>query len=294
MQGFVSHYTILSLWVVVTMSGYRLEKQETVLRTEVSGLSIAYRRAGNGPALILLHGFTQDSRVWRPQLESLSKTFTVIAWDAPGAGQSSDPPEGFGISDWVDCLAGFLDSAGIQQAHILGHSWGGLLAQEFYHGYPARVLSLILADTYAGWRGSLPSPILKERLTACLRDASLSPTEFVPRYLPGMFSDSPTQEQGEELASIMADFHPVGFKLMAQALAIADTRKLLPNIQVPTLLVWGGADKRSPLRVAHQMHNAISGAKLEIIGGAGHNSNLEKPDQFNMIVSDFCLSLSAR
>jgi len=109
-----------------------------------------------------------------------------------------------------------------------------------------------------------------------------------------MFSDSPTQEQGEELASIMADFHPVGFKLMAQALAIADTRKLLPNIQVPTLLVWGGADKRSPLRVAHQMHNAISGAKLEIIGGAGHNSNLEKPDQFNMIVSDFCLSLSAR
>ena len=70
-----------------------------LLRAEVGGRSIAYQRAGNGPALVLLHGFTHDPRAWRPQLESLSDRFTVIAWDALGAGQSPDPPEPFEIGD---------------------------------------------------------------------------------------------------------------------------------------------------------------------------------------------------
>lgn len=265
-----------------------------MLHANVNGLSVAYERTGEGPALVLLHGFTHDSRVWRPQLESLSAQFTVIAWDAPGAGQSSDPPETFGIGDWADCLAWLLDAIGLQQAHILGLSWGGLLAQEFYRRHCARVLSLVLADTYAGWKGSLPEPIPEERLAACLRDASLPPREFVPRYLPGMFSESPTQENREELASIMSDFHTVGFRLMATALAQADTRDLLPNIRVPTLLVWGDADKRSPMSVAYQIRDAIPGARLAVISGAGHVSNLEEPAQFNTIVRDFCLPLSNR
>ena len=173
---------------------------------------------------------------------SLSGQFTVIAWDAPGAGRSPDPPETFGIRDWADCLAAFLDAVGIQRPHILGLSWGGLLAQEFYRRHAARVRSLVLADTYAGWKGSLSAPIPEERLAACLRDASLPPAEFVPRYLPGMFSPSPRPEVRDELARIMSDFHPLGFRLMATALARADTRDLLPTIQVPTLLVWGDAD----------------------------------------------------
>ncbi len=65
----------------------------------VNGLSIAYVQAGQGPALVLLHGFTQDVRVWRRQVEELCGQFTVLAWDAPGAGESSDPPESFAISD---------------------------------------------------------------------------------------------------------------------------------------------------------------------------------------------------
>jgi pimeloyl-ACP methyl ester carboxylesterase len=70
-------------------------------RVEVGGLSVAYERAGDGPPLVPLHGFTHDSRAWRPQLQSLADQFTVIAWDAPGAGQSPDPPESFGIGDWA-------------------------------------------------------------------------------------------------------------------------------------------------------------------------------------------------
>ena len=258
---------------------------------KVNDLSIAYNRTGSGPVLVLLHGFTIDSRVWELQIDALSENFTVIAWDAPGAGQSSDPGETFSLSDWADCISALLDSAHVEKAHIVGLSWGGILAQEFYHRHSHRVLSLILAGAYAGWKGSLPQPVVEERLAMCLRDASLQPTAFVSKYLPGMFGDSPSPEAREKLANTMADFHPTGFRLMAMSSANADTRKILPTIKVPTLLVWGEKDRRSQISVARQMHNAIPGSKLHVIKGAGHVCNLEAPAEFNKIVNDFCLSL---
>ena len=204
------------------------------------------------------------------------------------------PPETFGIGDWADCLAGLFDAVGVDSAHIVGLSWGGLLAQEFYRRHAARVRSLVLADSYAGWKGSLPDPIPEERLAACLRDSSLPPAEFVPRYLPGMFGESPAEEVQDELGRIMSDFHPLGFRLMATALARADTRDLLPTIGVPALLIWGDADARSPMAVAHQLHDAIPRARLAVIPGAGHVSNLEEPVQFDAHVRNFCLSVPIR
>jgi pimeloyl-ACP methyl ester carboxylesterase len=263
------------------------------IRVEIDGLSVAYHRAGNGPALVLLHGFTQDSRVWRSQLESLSTEFTVIAWDAPGAGESSDPPDSFRIGDWAESLAGILNHAGIQQAHMVGLSWGGLLAQEFYSRQSERVLSLVLADTYAGWKGSLPEPLPEERLSACLRDSSLLPAEFVSLYLPAMLSRSVSPEVRKELAGIMSDFHPAGFRLMATALAQADTRELLPQIHVPTLLIWGDRDERVPIAVADQFLNAVPGANFAVIRGAGHVSNMESPTEFNAHVREFCSGAKA-
>jgi pimeloyl-ACP methyl ester carboxylesterase len=226
-------------------------------------------------------------------LDSLSKYFMVIAWDAPGAGLSEDPPDNYTIGDWADCLAQLLDSASIKQAHILGLSWGGLLAQEFYHRYPQKVLSLILANTTTGWR-SISDSTANALLEACRKDAFLPAKDFVSKYLPGMFSDSPPNEAKEEHGRIMFAFHPVGFQLMAATLAIADMRALLPKIQVPVLLIWGEADKRVPVGVAHQFQDAIPEAKLEIIPEAGHVTNMEKPIEFNKIVKDFCSSVSTR
>jgi pimeloyl-ACP methyl ester carboxylesterase len=260
-----------------------------VLRATVGGLSIAYTKAGRGPALVLLHGFLSDSRVWKPQLEGLSDAFTIIAWDAPGAGQSQDPRDTFRLQDWADCLAGLLDVEGVESAHVLGLSWGGMLAQELYRRQPRRVRSLVLADTYAGWEGSLGKATSDERLATCLRDSSLPPQELVPKYLSSMHSGSASQEQQEEWAGIMADFHPVGFRLMAETSA-PDTSDRLLKIDVPTLLIWGDADARSPLSVARQFHDAIPNAKLVVIPGAGHVSNLEAPAQFNAEVRSFCLT----
>ena len=195
----------------------------------IKGLSIAYRKEGNGIPLVLLHGFAQDSRIWNPQIEFLSKYFTIIAWDAPGAGQSEDPPDNFNISNWADCLATFLDSANIFQAHILGLSWGGLLVQEFYHRHPTRVLSIILVGTYAGWRGSLLIQLLKCVLKIAFIIRNYQEIDLC-RYLPEMFSDAVKEETREVLRKIMSETHPKGFRLMATALAIADTRSLLPGI----------------------------------------------------------------
>jgi pimeloyl-ACP methyl ester carboxylesterase len=264
-----------------------------MLRADVDGLSIAFRRAGNGPELVLLHGFLFDSRAWSPQLDALSKHFTVIAWDAPGAGQSSDPPETFTVGDWAKCLAGFLDVLNIERAHIIGLSWGGILSQEFYRRYPSRVRSLVLADTYAGWRGSLSETVCEARLAECLRDASLPASEVVSKYSAGMHSEAASEDVREALERIMADFHPLGFRLMATSSAKQDLRDLLPAISVPTLLVWGDADVRSPMNVAHELYRAIPGARLAMIPAVGHLSNFEAPIEFNEAVRDFCLSLSA-
>ncbi len=195
------------------------------------------------------------------------------------------------MTDWAHCLAGFLDVVGIARAHVLGLSWGGVLAQEFYRLYPTRILGLILADTYAGWKGSLPGSVVEQRLARCLREASLPPEEFVTRWVPvEFFTEAALQELQEEMAAVVSDFHPLGFRLMAKSLADTDTTNLLPNVGVPTLLLWGDNDRRSPLSITARFRDAIPHAELAIIANAGHVSNMEQPEGFNAHVRRFCLS----
>jgi pimeloyl-ACP methyl ester carboxylesterase len=251
-------------------------------RVQVGQHSIAYRRAGSGPPLVLLHGFLCDSRVWRTQLEGLAGDFDVIAWDAPGAGRSSDPPPAFTMTDWVACLIGFLDAIGVGRAHVVGLSWGGILAQELFRWRAARIDRLVLADTYAGWKGSLPADACAARLERCETDSFLPPDQFVPRWSPEMFSPAVPPETVGELSTIFADFHPHGFRLMAKASAETDTTTVLPAIEA--LLLWGAEDRRSPLAIAEQMHAASPRSELVVIPGAGHASNMERPDAFNEAV----------
>src|SRR5687768_5583764 len=99
---------------------------------DVEGLRIAYERAGAGPPVVLLHGYGGDgATTWRQQIEALADEFTVVAWDAPGAGGSSDPPESFGLAGYADCLAAFISSLGLQKPFVVGLSFGGTLAIEF-------------------------------------------------------------------------------------------------------------------------------------------------------------------
>lgn len=251
------------------------------------GLEIAYVRAGEGPPLVLVHGAAEDGRVWRPQLAALADEFTVVAWDEPGAGRSSDVPAGFGLADYAGCLATLIEALALGPAHVAGLSWGGTLALELCRHRPELVATLVLVDTYAGWTGSLPEEEVQARVAAVQRMLAAPAEDFDPT-LPGLFAGDPPVEFVSLLEEMADDVRPQSLGVVLSLLAEADQRDLLPGIAVPSLLIWGELDARSPLRVARQFERAIPDAQLVVIPGAGHVSNLERPDLFNKAVREFC------
>ncbi len=254
---------------------------------EVGGLRIAYRRAGDGPPLVLLHGYVGDGpTTWRRQIEALSDEYTVVAWDAPGVGRSSDPPESLGMAGYADCLAEFVARLGLEKPHVAGLSFGGALALELYRRHSDIPATLILASAYAGWTGSLPADVAEQRLRQALVLADLSPDEFVGALLPTMFSEATPPESVDEFGATMLAFHPPGFRAMARASA-EDLRDVLPHINVPTLLVCGDKDVRAPLSVAEDLRAAISGSTLVVLPDTGHLCNIETPEEFNRAVRTF-------
>jgi pimeloyl-ACP methyl ester carboxylesterase len=259
---------------------------------EVCGLRVAYQRAGSGPAIVLLHGYVGDgSTTWRRQLDELSDEFTVIAWDAPGAGRSSDPSEWLGLDGYADCLAALLESLGVETACVVGLSFGGILALALQRRHSAMTSTLVLASAYAGWAGSLPPEVAEQRLRQALALADAGPRGFVEALLPTMFSQRVPREVVDEFRASMEAFHPTGFEAMARASA-EDVRDVLPQIDVPTLLVYGERDIRAPRSVATALHTAISGSTLVFLPDAGHVCNIEAPDEFNAVVRDFLHSRS--
>ncbi len=252
-----------------------------------NGVEIAYERVGEGPPLVFVHGAAEDGRVWQPQVGALADEFTVVAWDEPGAGGSGDVPAGFGLADYADCLAAVVQKLALGPAHVAGVSWGGTVVLELYRRHPGLVGSLILVDTYAGWKGSLPDQEVRARVEHARRMLNAPAAAFDPT-LPGLFAGDPPAEFVALLQQIAADVRPDSLRTQLSVMAEADQRDLLPRIAVPTLLVWGEFDVRSPLRVARQFEQAIPDAKLVVIPACGHVSHLERPEQFNEAVREFC------
>ena len=191
---------------------------------------------------MLVHGGGDDSKGWQPQITGLADGFTVVAWDEPGAGLSSDVPEGFGLAEYADCLAALIVSLGLDCVHAAGISWGGTVVLELWRRHPALIASLILLDTYAGWKGSLPGDELRSRVevSVCRSTSEICPKVSIPQTMANQLT-------------VMAD---------------ADLREVLPTISVPVLLVWGENDARSPLTIAREFAAAIPHAELVVVAGA--------------------------
>ncbi|MEU9855889.1 alpha/beta fold hydrolase [Streptomyces sp. NPDC047974] len=253
----------------------------------VEGLRVAYDRAGEGPPVVFLHGAASDARLWRPQLDSLADAFTVVAWDEPGAGRSSDLPESYGLADYAHCLAAVVESLRLGPAHIAGLSWGGTLALEFYRRHADLVRTLVLADTYAGWKGSLSAQEVRARVEGARRMLDAPRGAFDPT-LPGLFAGERPAAYVPLLDAMGADVRPDTMRAQLLLMAETDQRDLLPAVSVPTLLIWGEQDVRSPLAVARQFRESIPGAELVVIPGAGHVSNMERPQEFDRAVRAFC------
>ncbi len=221
---------------------------------EVDGLRIAYERAGDGPPLVLLHGYVGDGpTAWR-RLRRL-----------PGRIRRQTPS---------------------RKPHVAGLSFGGALALELCRRHPAMPMTLILASAYAGWGGSLSAEVAEQRLQQALVLADLAPDEFMGALLPTMFSEATAPETVDEFGASMRAFHPAGFRAIARASA-EDLRDVLPGINVPTLLVYGDKDVRAPLTVAEDLEAAISGSTLVVLPDTGHLCNIEAPEDFNRAVRNF-------
>jgi len=261
---------------------------------EVRGRSRAYRRAGNGPPLLLLHGGWSDSRDWHPQLESLSDEFAVIAWDAPGCGRSDDPVGPMTIGDYADAVADLVDALGVGPVHLGGLSFGGGLALAVYRDHPRIVRSLLLASAYAGWAGSLPPEEVQARLQRVRSELDRPPAEWIDGYLPGFFARPVPADVLALVRSVMLDVRTAGTEPMLSAFADADLRDVLPTVAVPTLVLHGSADVRAPRPVAEALHAGIPGSRLVVLPGVGHVINLEAPEAFDAEVRGFLRAVAVR
>ncbi|MGH3347506.1 MAG: alpha/beta fold hydrolase, partial [Nocardioides sp.] len=260
---------------------------------EVDGLRVAYERAGAGPPVALAPGFVGDARsTWGSQIDALSGDFTVLAWDAPGSGRSSDPPESFRAADYADCWASFLRALGFPRAHLVGLSFGGIVALALVERQPDVALSLSLVSAYAGWGGSLPAAEVEARLRTCRRVSELPPEEFAAAMVPSMFSAEATDSAVAGFAAGIRRFSPAGFRTMATAAADADLRHMLGGVRVPTLLLYGDRDVRAPLEVARAIHRGIPSSRLVVLRGVGHVCAVEAPDEVNRTLGDFLRSTS--
>jgi pimeloyl-ACP methyl ester carboxylesterase len=274
-----------------------LEFIETMQRIAIGNQEIAYRHAGEGPSLVLLHGGLEDGRAWRGQIEGLSDEFAVFAWDAPGCGQSSEPSENWRMPEYADCLAAWLRALGLTRPHILGLSWGSTLALELYRRHPDVPASLVLVGAYAGWAGSLPPSEVARRLEGLLATADLPPEHMVADILPTLLPSTAPKSLVEEVERLLYDnagvVHPVGYRAMLRAMGEADLRDVLGKIRVPTLLLYGENDQRSSLAIAREFQSRVPGSELVLIPGAGHICHMEAPAEFNTNVRRFLRSVRA-
>jgi pimeloyl-ACP methyl ester carboxylesterase len=243
-----------------------------VLAVEFAGRTIAYDRAGAGPPLVLVHGAAEDHRTWRFQWEPLAEVCTVLAWDEPGCGASDDPVDDTDLPGLARALAAVVETVG--PAHVLGFSWGGTVVLELWRHRPDLVTSLVLADTYAGWRGSLPADEVEARVAAGAE-------------IPDLFAGEPPPAAVALLDEMSADVRPATIRRTLALMAAADLSDVLPTVTVPTLLLRGEQDARSTLKVARQFEPAIPGARLQLLAGAGHVANLEQPAAFTAVVRDW-------
>jgi len=259
---------------------------------DVDGMRIAYTRAGSGPPLVMLHGAPSDSRTWQWMIPDLARDHTVIAWDAPGFGKSSDIDDGWRAPDFAHALAAFVAALGLERPHLVGHSFGTMVALSLFRQHRAVPGSLVLVGGYAGWAGSLPPNEVARRLQMFLAMAELG-DEFDPKSYPGLFSELIPADREIALTAMMRDnVRPATIRAAGYIGAETDLRPVLPTIDIPTLVLHGAADARSPLANAEALHDAIRGSQLVVLPRLGHACVVEDPEACSAEIRRFVNTVS--
>lgn len=233
----------------------------------------------DGPLLLCLHGIGSSSAAFAPQLDALAAHARVVAWDAPGYGRSPDPDGPLDLDGFADAAAGVIRSYGVP-AHVLGVSWGGVIAVRLATRHPELVASLVLADSSAG-SGADEAKAAGMRARAG-ELAALGPRAFAERRGPRLVSDLAPAALVERVVDTMAGAVRLpGYGYAAEAMAGADLRPELSAVTAPALVVCGDRDTVTGVEASQVLAGGLHRTAFVIVKDAGHLANQERPARFN-------------
>ena len=255
---------------------------------EVNGLQIAYDDVGEGPAVVLVHGYPFNRSLWSPQVAAFQTRNRVITPDLRGFGESELTGTVASMSSMAQDVAALLDHLGVAAAVICGLSMGGYVTLAFYRAFQPRVRGLILADTRPQADSDEARRVREEQARQILEEGMNKTAEtMLPKLLhPDTATKRP--EVATHVRDMILGTNPAGAASALHGMAIRDEQtKLLSSIDIPTLILVGEKDAITPVADSENMQRQIGGSRLVIIEQAGHLSNLEQPDRFNREVIDF-------
>ncbi len=262
----------------------------TTSRATSGEVGIAYERRGTGEPLLLVHGLGYTRGGWGPAADRLAERFALVLPDNRGMGESDRPPGPYTVEAMAADAAAVLRDAGIERAHVLGASLGGMVAQALALAAPELVNRLVLVCTTPGGPEAYPLPDRTQRLFAEV--PGLPPATALRRMVENSLADA-TVVNDLELVERLYAYRLVNppelaaWGAQAAAAAAFDVHARLGALSAPTLVLHGTADNVLDHRNADLIAAAIPGATLERFEGAGHLFMWEQPDRFARVVGDF-------
>lgn len=256
----------------------------------VGDINIYYEVHGDGEPLLLIMGLSGDMTSWIFQIPEFSRKYRVIAFDNRGVGQSDAPDVPYSTAMMADDTAGLLDALGVERAHIMGLSMGGMIAQELALKYPQRVKSLILATTAArlySWATHILGTMLRLDQEGVNRE-TLTTLRLSWWFTDKVF-DNPELVR-TVIDTMLANPYPQSVHGHARQFAAAtehDTRERIGKITAPTLVLVGKEDILLPVKMSEELAAGIPNAELVVLEGGGHLFSVEIADKFNLAVLEF-------
>ncbi len=270
---------------------------------ELHGDRIAYREAGHGSAVLLIHGMAGSSETWRAIIPQLSKQYRVIAPDLLGHGESAKPRGDYSLGAFAAWLRDLLDELEVDRATVIGQSLGGGIAMQF--AYQHRDYCERLALIGSGGLGPDLSPVLRilsapgaelvlpvvapqpvlnvgNKLRSWLTAAGIqAPRAGQMWQAYSSLSDSQTRQAFLRTLRSVVDY---------RGQAVSALNKLHLTAGMPTVLIWGDQDRIIPVSHAYAAHDALAGSRLEVLEGVGHYPHVEAPTAVADILQDFIAS----
>jgi pimeloyl-ACP methyl ester carboxylesterase len=252
-------------------------------KVKVGDINLYYEQYGNGDPIIFAHAFLDDCSVWKAQVDALAQKHTVIVFDHRGHGRSDKPKSDYSVQTLANDLYALILELNLDKVALVGNSVGGMTILKFTLDHPDRVSKLVLVCTTA--RIIIPSPVLGGVIGGLL---ALVPYGMFARTMQKLKLNRPSQvaiNQAVERAMQVPKY--AAYPCYISWLTNYDIRRRVSEIEVPTLIVAGEKDRSITTSMTQFLHKAIRGSRLEVIPDCGHVPMVDKPAEFNKILTDF-------